>query len=67
MNNFQRMAAPLFIAARAGRGGGLLLLPFFLLILVIFWIIARLGSLLFRSALCLASSVDLVKAGQRWQ
>ena len=40
------MAGGLFLAARAGRGGGLLILPFFLMIAVFLWAVTGLGNLL---------------------
>jgi len=59
MTSFQKMASGLFLAARAGRGGGLLLLPFLLVFIGIFWVMGTLGSLL------VAAISDLVaKAGQ---
>lgn len=44
MTNFQKVAAGLFLAARAGRGGGLLLLPFFLIFLCLFWLVGMLAN-----------------------
>ena len=46
MTNFQKIAGGLFLAARAGRGGGLLILPFFLMIAVFLWAVTALGNLL---------------------
>ncbi len=46
MTNFQKIGGGLFLAARAGQGGGLLILPFFLVIAVFLWAIAALGNLL---------------------
>jgi hypothetical protein len=44
MTNFQKVAAEFFLAARAGRGGGLLLLPFSLIFLALFWLVGMLAN-----------------------
>ena len=65
MTKFQKIAGGLFLAARAGRGGGLILLPFILVITVAFWVLGSLGNLLIRSVTMLASNAVAAKAGKR--
>ena len=65
MTNFQKIAGGLFLAARAGRGGGLILLPFILVIMVAFWVLGSLGNLLIRGVTMLASNAVAAKAGPR--
>ena len=65
MTSFHKIAGAMFIAARAGRGGGLLLLPFFLVFAGVFWVIGRLGSLLIGAVSGLApSAAKVTKRGK---
>ena len=65
MTNFQKIAGGLFLAARAGRGGGLVLLPFILLIMTAFWVLGSIGSLLVRGVSALASNMATARTGDR--
>ena len=65
MTNFQKIAGGLFLAARAGRGGGLVLLPFILLIMAAFWVLGSIGSLLVRGVSALASNMATARTGDR--
>ncbi len=65
MTNFQKIAGGLFLAARAGRGGGLVLLPFILLIMAAFWVLAWIGDLLVRGVGALASNMATARTGDR--
>ena len=65
MTNFQKIAGGLFLAARAGRGGGLILLPFILVILAAFWVLGWLGSFIVRGVSLLVSKLATVRTVDR--
>jgi hypothetical protein len=65
MTNFQKIAGGLFLAARAGWGGGLILLPFILVILAAFWVLGWLGSFIVRGVSLLVSKLATVRTVER--
>ncbi len=65
MTNFQKIAGGLFLAARAGRGGGLVLLPFILVIMAAFWVLGLIGNLLVRGVSAVASNIATATTGDR--
>lgn len=67
MTKFQKMAGGLFLAARAGRGGGLVLLPFILVIMVALWVLGWIGALLARGVGALSSHAATARVGDRGQ
>ena len=65
MTSFQKVASGIFLAARAGRGGGLLVLPFFLVLFGACWTLSAVGSLLIRGIGGLVTAAMQSNAAER--
>ena len=65
MTSFQKIAGGIFLAARAGRGGGLLLLPFFLVLFGACWMLSAVGTLLIRGIGGLVTAAMQANAAER--